>query len=295
MNRHQKNLSRCPKLLDHHNFKNHATAITLRWAQSTKKPGIDDLFRAFFPDVHLNRIGSRTDIIERDAATFTKRANKIDAIPMKRHSKPPPTKVQVSNGTSPWAALAREVAERPEGVVGLHIRSLVNANLKPKTDAVNALVEALATLQAKPDDDTAKKALDTAKCHWEEVCQTPLDDGLLADFAKDAAALTDRRKTMPPAIESIVADTSSLTDYGYKLGVDLSGVFGIWHRLWASISTERLFNLNEDNPPLSLELRKQFEEKLGREMSGDEWAKLVAQAHNHCDTVMVGKLKGKRP
>lgn len=201
----------------------------------------------------------------------------------------------MSEGANPWAALAREVAERPEGVVGLHVMSAINAALKPRQEAVSELVITIANVQASPDDVAAKIALGTAKRHWESTCQCTLTDSLLEEFTSEAAALRERRKTMPPTIESILACISGLTDYGYRLGGDLQGVLGTWHRLWASISTERLFDLNDEDRPLSVELRKQFEEKLGREMSGDEWAKLVAHAHNHSDTVMVEKLGGNRP
>lgn len=205
---------------------------------------------------------------------------------MTNSSRPPPTKVEIEPGDNPWLALAREVAQRPDGPVALGVMSHINKTMRPREKAVERLLEALARDIEAPGTSTLSEEIAAARAHWEAVCQTCLTDDLMADFQQDAAKLVERRKRQPPEMSSILTHgAGDRRDFGYELGGDLSELQGTWHRLWASISMTRLFG-TQDHGELAPDLRSEFEGLLGRTMTVEEWDQLVAHAHHHCDTVM---------
>jgi hypothetical protein len=121
------------------------------------------------------------------------------------------------------------------------------------------------------------------------VTQGQLTDEWMQRFSDDAAALVARRKTQPPAISSILADVGKDRDFGYELGGDMDGLYGLWHRLWAAISMAKLWGSPEFED-LPVALRAQFESLLGRAMTDEEYARLTAHAHHHSETVMAQRF-----
>lgn len=201
----------------------------------------------------------------------------------------PGKKLAIEPGESPWLALAREIAANPDGPIALQAISGMNRMLRPRELASQRLVEALARNNIEPGELSIQGELEAAKAGWESTCDAPLDQSLLAQFEKDALDLIERRKTQPPTIESILGEVPGRTDYGYALAVDLGGLRGTWHRLWACISMERLFDTDDVESTVG-ELRTEFEQFLGRPINQQEWAQLVAHAHHHCDTVAKPRL-----
>jgi hypothetical protein len=80
--------------------------------------------------------------------------------------KPPPTKILVPEGQSPWTALAREISARPDGVVALHTMSAVGLAFKGRDDVSRRLTGALADVLANPGDSAAVAEVELAKAKW---------------------------------------------------------------------------------------------------------------------------------
>lgn len=199
--------------------------------------------------------------------------------------KPPPTKVEVQPGESPWQALAQELANRPDGPVALGVMSHINKLVRPREKALERLVKAFAKNLEEPNAPGVQADIDLAKANWETVCETELTESLVAKFREDAAELVEKRKTLPPDMSQILLDgADGRRDFGYELGGNLTGLQGTWHRLWALISMNRL--LGSDLDDAVPELRAEFERQLGRPLAPVEWDQLVAHAHRHCDVVM---------
>lgn len=210
---------------------------------------------------------------------------------MSKSRKPPPIGVRIQPGESPWLALARAVAENPEGPVALGVMSHINQAMRPRELAADRLVEALARSMEEPDALGVQSDIAAARIAWETMCDTAMTDETLELFSQDAAQLVENRKKSPPEMSRILLDgADGRRDYGYELGGDLSGLQGTWHRLWASISMNRLLGTDpEDAVP---ELRAEFERQLGRPLAPVEWDQLVAHAHRHCDVVMRSRFQG---
>lgn len=197
----------------------------------------------------------------------------------------PPKRVQLKPGEDVWSAMLRELASNPDSPASLHIMSAVNRAFQPRNDAADQLVEALARQIEARDSAVAQAAVDAAKAYWEKLCEAPLSDTQLEQFTEDARKLVARRQRQPPAVESIVAGVADRLDVGYSMGVHMEGVRGTWHRLWAAISSARLWGMAQPDETVTA-IRAQFEALIGRPMSPAEWEQLTAHAHHHCDTVM---------
>lgn len=92
----------------------------------------------------------------------------------------------------------------------------------------------------------------------------------------------------PPAIADIIVDPPQRGDYGYELGVDLGGFQGTWHRLWAICCLDYSFGHDPQAAASDgvLVVRKQFEGKLRRPLSGQEWQALCEHARGHWERNM---------
>lgn len=202
----------------------------------------------------------------------------------------PPTQLEIQPGESPWEALAREVAQRPNSPASLLIVSQVNQAMRPRTQAVDQLVEALEAWIEAPRSEAAEAAVTAAKAHWESACAAHLDDGLLSQFIADAEALIERRRRQPPRLEDVVEGVADRSDVGYQLGLDLGGLRGTWHRLWASLCAVDL--LGEDSEGLVATVRAQFEAHLGRPLTQQEWSKLADHAKQHARRMQQQGLRG---
>lgn len=207
-------------------------------------------------------------------------------------SKPPATKLVIQPGETIWVAMARELVERPDGPVALQLHSALQAALQPHQCAVEGLVNALVRQLQAPGVQGIDAALDSAIDRWEAVCHEPLDDERLAGFRRDAAEAIARRRKQPPAMAFILQtgldgldSLAGRTDIAYTLGLDLSGLQGTWHRLWAALSMTRHLDLPEGDPLIPT-LRAEFEDLLGRPLSGAEWDLLKLDAHWHATHVM---------
>jgi hypothetical protein len=199
--------------------------------------------------------------------------------------KRPPTRVVVKPGESPFLALAREMVERPDGVVSLNIQSAVNRFAAPRLRAIEQLVEALGEQIENPGDQLVRAKVGAAISCWEKTCDAQMTPETLSGFEEEARELLKDKKTRPPPMREVLRTPVERRDFGYELGGDLSGIEGIWHRLWASISMDRLMSV-ATGESIVPQLRAEFEQQLGRPLDADEWRQLVEHAHRHCDTVM---------
>lgn len=173
-------------------------------------------------------------------------------------------------GTSPWGAMARELASNPDSPASLRIMSALNAGLRPRQEAVDALIQAL-IVQAVSPGPGSDAAVDAAIANWEAVCEGPMDPALLADFRAQADELRARRRRGPPSLESVVQDINGRTDVGYDHGLHLQGLKGSWHRLWAVLAMEPVFGDGPKHQQMVAEVREQFEGALGRPLSAQEF------------------------
>lgn len=200
---------------------------------------------------------------------------------------PKPSKFKVKPGENVWEALAREVATNPDSPTSLRLQSQVNRVMGPRTRAGDQLIEALADLVDHPEEAGAPAAVQAAISHWEKICGAKLDPELLKQFRQDAEALAARRRRQPPSLEFVVQGTQGRSDVGYELGLDLEGLRGTWHRLWAIIAMAFSFG---DDPALVegvAAVRGQFEQQLGRPLAPAEWEQLTAHARRHAETNMT--------
>lgn len=188
--------------------------------------------------------------------------------------------------------MANELAANPDSPASLSILSGVKAALRPREQAIEQLVLAMADQLQKPSSD-ADAVVAAALGHWETVCQTQADQSTLEEFRKEAAHVLDRRHRQPPPLESIVESAGERSDVGYDMGIHLQGLRGTWHRLWASISMATLWEDGPEQRECIAAVRAQFEEALGRPLSADEWSKLEAHAHHHAETVMKPMLDAR--
>lgn len=155
--------------------------------------------------------------------------------------------------------------------------------MRPRQQANEQLVAALAERLQRPDDPHAKEGASAAISYWERTCEAPLGGQLLAEFEEAARNLLRSRSQQPPPLESIVAGVEGRSDVGYQLGVHLNGLRGTWHRLWALIAMEVSFSAadgltaaaaTDAMSPAVQTVREQFEQQLGRALSEQEWRQL---------------------
>ena len=212
---------------------------------------------------------------------------------MSRTPKAPPTKAEVLPGEDIWTALARELVARPEGPVALGVISQINQATRPRQQAYARLVEAYAKLIEDPKAAGIPADIELAKESWREACSEDVSAAMVDMVQKEAAALVEQRKTMPPDLSAVLLDgADGRRDFGYELGGDLSGLQGTWHRLWALISLDRYLG-HGDSSKATSEVRNEFETQLGRALAPVEWDQLVKHAHRHCDDVMKVRLSGE--
>jgi phosphoglycolate phosphatase-like HAD superfamily hydrolase len=189
----------------------------------------------------------------------------------------------------PWEAMARELSSDPDSPASLRIMSAVNSALRPRAQAVDQLVDALADQEQQPGA-SADAAVAAALAHWRAACGVSDAEADLQSLREQARERVDRRKRQPPALESIVEGVRDLPDAGYALGVSLHGLRGTWHRLWAALSLSKSWgDLDADVVRV---VRLQFEQALGRSLSADEWTKLDEHAAHHAATVMKPMVDG---
>jgi hypothetical protein len=65
----------------------------------------------------------------------------------------------------PWEAMARELSSDPDSPASLRIMSAVNSALRPRAQAVDQLVDALADQEQQPGA-SADAAVAAARAHW---------------------------------------------------------------------------------------------------------------------------------
>lgn len=193
----------------------------------------------------------------------------------------PPPKLQIRPGEDGWLALAREVVTNPDSPASLQLLSQVNQAMRPRIQAATQLTEALVAQIEQPDAPGAQAAVDAAIAHWEKACASPIDAPLLADFREDARKVALRRRRQPPLLESIVAGVEGRSDVGYQLGLDLEGLRGTWHRLWAAIAMSAAWGESPAAVEAVAAIREQFEQHLGRQLAPAEWEMLTAHAQRH--------------
>lgn len=201
----------------------------------------------------------------------------------------PPTKLEQREGESPWEAMARELATNPDSPASLKIMSIVGQALAPAQAAVEQLIESLAVDLDQSTEQT-REAVSAATAYWEKVTRQVISPRMRAEFETDARARVERRRNRPPDLHSIIPDASGRTDIGYEQSLHLEGLHGTWHRLWASIAFDFAFPTADGESRAVEEIRRQFEEQLGREMTEQEWAQLSAHAKNHYERVLKPKL-----
>ncbi len=191
--------------------------------------------------------------------------------------------------------MARELASNPDSPTSLRIISAVNSALRPRQQAVDQLVKALAA-QTEHSDVGTEAAVSAATRYWEATCQVSATEETLQPLREEAAELVKRRLRQPPALESVLPDVRGRLDAGYDLGVSLEGLRGTWHRLWAAISLSKTWGDDVGDPSFIGVIRAQFEGSLGRAMTETEWLQLVEHATRHAEAVMkLGSTDGPIP
>ena len=179
---------------------------------------------------------------------------------------------------SPFLAAARELARNPDSPASLHIMSAVNRMMAPSQRAVEDLVLALCeSIEAPGLAASAKVA--AAKARWEQVTNGRMDAGLMRQFEDDAHSELEERMRRPPPLKNILEEfdpASRTPDYGYRLGADLEGLQGTWHRLWALLRLQASSKM--DMAEGIGVVRAQFEELLGRQLKDAELARLTQHA-----------------
>jgi hypothetical protein len=141
----------------------------------------------------------------------------------------------------------------------------------------DAIADALA---AGGGEAAAQPMIDAAVAAWAAEAG-PLDKNEIAQLLADAQVELQDRKRRPPPIGIIIQGWEDRPDYAYQAG-DLGGFQGIWHRMWALLCLETTMDLHPTGEEqASLQLRREFEERLGRSFSPEEWAALREHARLH--------------
>ena len=195
---------------------------------------------------------------------------------------PPKKQLQVRPGESPWLAATRELVRNPDSPASLQIMSAVSKAVAPRERAAAQVISALAD-QLLSAGAAQAAAVAAAILHWEREFGEAMPAAVLAALKRDANERIERRRRQPPEMAAIIANCPSTADTGYELGVHLEGLLGTWHRLWAIVRmSHRLGHDIALDEGVSV-VRAQFEELLGRPMTGAEWDALATPAVAHAE------------
>lgn len=189
--------------------------------------------------------------------------------------KPPNTKIELRPGESVWEAMTRELASNPDSPSSLNIMSAVNKAIKPRAQAVDQVVDAMAA-QLQHDGQSQRAAVQAAIGHWERACGAPMEPDIRAGLQKTAVERATQARRKPPKIGNILTSVPTVTDTGYRLGIHLQGLEGTWHRLWAIMCLAVEFDGDVAVDEGVMAVRAQFEELLGRKLLSAEWEALTA-------------------
>ncbi|TWO71475.1 hypothetical protein FN976_11205 [Caenimonas sedimenti] len=185
---------------------------------------------------------------------------------------------ELPDESSPFMAAARELARNPDSPASLRIMSEMKRVLAPSQRVVEELVQALCESIENPGLTTNAQVA-AAKARWEQVTGAQLDAGLMRKFEEDAHTELEDRMRRPPPLEQVLEqfDPAARTpDCGYKLGADLEGLQGTWHRLWALLRLQASSKMDMTD---GIEMvRAQFETLLGRGLQDVELARLTRHA-----------------
>jgi hypothetical protein len=152
--------------------------------------------------------------------------------------------------------------------------SAVGNAIRPRAEAVEQVVQALVE-QQEVDGEQQRAAVQAAIQCWERECGGAMEPSMLDGFQKTACERIERRKRLPPTMDSILSDLPEITDTGYRLGIHLEGLEGTWHRLWAITCLAVEFEGDVERDEGVQTVRVQFEELLGRKLVPTEWGALV--------------------
>jgi hypothetical protein len=181
--------------------------------------------------------------------------------------------------------MARELASNPDSPMSLQIMSAVSHAVAPRRRAADQVVDALEA-QLQHTGEAEAEALKAAILHWEREFKEKMPPDMLEDLEREARERIRRRRRQPPAMDTILASVPASTDTGYDLGLHLEGLKGTWHRLWGIVALAHSFGDDVATDLGVADLRLQFQQQLGREMSAQEWDALVSHAANHAATEM---------
>lgn len=185
--------------------------------------------------------------------------------------------------------LAREVLlDSPDGPIVLGVMAKMEQALRPATEAINRLVEAIAADLRDPSDGT-RSEMARAKVAYETLTKQSCTEDLWKGYMEDAREFNESNRRQPPEMTEILDGLAERpSDMEYDIIGGLGGVQGTWHRLWGSISSARLFAASGvDQSGAVAAMRAEFEKKFGRALTAGEWERLTAHAHRHCDEVLV--------
>lgn len=198
---------------------------------------------------------------------------------------PPKKQMELRPGESIIDAAIRELASNPDSPMSLKIMSAVSHAVAPRQRAADQVVDALEGQLLQPGE-VQHEAVKAAILHWEREFKESMPSCMLGDLEHEARERIRKRSRQPPRMDSILKSYPATTDTGYDLGVHLEGLKGTWHRLWAMLSLVQSFGDDVEHDAGVTEVRGQFQQQLGREMSSQEWQDLVAHAAHHAATVM---------
>ncbi len=198
---------------------------------------------------------------------------------------PPKKQIELRPGERIIDAAIRELASDPDSPMSLKIMSAVSHAVAPRQRAADQVVDALEG-QLLQSGKVQQEAVEAAILYWEREFKESMPSGMLGDLEHEARERTRIRSRQPPRMDSILTSYPATTDTGYDLGVHLEGLKGTWHRLWAMLSLAQSFGEDVTQHEGVAEVRRQFQQQLGREVSSQEWQDLVAHAAHHAATVM---------
>jgi len=164
------------------------------------------------------------------------------------------------------------LATRPDSKEGLALRSRINAQLAPVSDAWDAWLAPVVEQLERPGSSEAAERARVAEAACVELVGE-VDEGMRGHLLAEANRALHARRIGPPEIDEILGE--AVDDALYALQLGMQGPRGVWHRLWAILCLvdEGLVSAAQAETGL-LELRAEFESMLGREVTSTEWARL---------------------